>query len=148
MTKAEYASYLQSPHWRRTRARALAQAGYQCTYQFVTWDGYKTCETHRCPNQKHLQVHHLNYEWLWAERDEDLEVLCRDCHLLRHLTCEACGESLFADIDEQDMWERLRTECQESYEGQMDLTILREILSWWPNENLCDHCAHGLLSPD
>lgn len=31
-----------------------------------------------------LEVHHLNYERLGAELDEDLELLCKRCHTIEH----------------------------------------------------------------
>jgi hypothetical protein len=150
MTQEEYARYLQSRHWRRTRARALAKAGYQCTHMFATFDDYNHpfSVVYRCTNRKHLHVHHLTYETLWEEREADLAVLCRDCHLLEHLTCELCGDALFSEMDEAEMWALLRTECQDTYEGHMDLPLLRDILSCWPNGNFCEHCAHVWQSSD
>jgi hypothetical protein len=40
------------------------------------------CERCGLPGYPHyvLQVHHLNYDRLGFERDEDLQVLCLDCH--------------------------------------------------------------------
>jgi hypothetical protein len=66
---AEYVAYLRSQEWRVRRARALYLAGYKCE---------------RCGMQRGrggwLEVHHLTYERLGHERDEDLEVLCQPCH--------------------------------------------------------------------
>ena len=66
---ATYREYLGSWDWLWTRKRALHRAGYRCE---------------RCRSAEHLEVHHLTYERLGHERDEDLEVLCRDCHAVHH----------------------------------------------------------------
>ncbi len=60
-----YAEYLLTPHWRRTRNTTLGRAGWTCQ---------------RCASNVALQVHHLTYERLGAERETDLEVLCQSCH--------------------------------------------------------------------
>ncbi len=64
-----YRNYLQSNHWKETRARALSRANYKCE---------------KCNCTEYLQVHHLNYKHLWNEQDSDLLVLCRTCHLKIH----------------------------------------------------------------
>ena len=42
----------------------------------------------KCTNCGHihvsLDVHHLSYEHLWKEPDEDLLVVCRECHSKIH----------------------------------------------------------------
>lgn len=68
-TVESYQEYLRSAHWRTTRARILKRA-----------DGL--CED--CGKNAATQVHHLNYDHLWAERDEDLVAVCHECHRLRH----------------------------------------------------------------
>jgi hypothetical protein len=64
-----YAEYLQSSWWRARRNDALRAASYRC---------------HRCESKRELQVHHLTYERLGTEHPDDLEVLCRGCHLGEH----------------------------------------------------------------
>lgn len=61
----KYAEYLQTLHWRRTRNAALMRAGYACE---------------DCGKRTGLQVHHLTYARIGAERPEDLCVLCDPCH--------------------------------------------------------------------
>jgi 5-methylcytosine-specific restriction endonuclease McrA len=62
----EYRDYLRSPEWKQTRAAALRQA-------------HGVCE--RCVLPRYgLQVHHVSYDRLGHEEDEDLAVLCPDCH--------------------------------------------------------------------
>src|SRR3954466_14769485 len=68
--RESYRQYLQTPGWRRRRNRALGLAHWQCQ---------------KCSARRGLQVHHLTYERLGSEHDQDLEVLCRDCHEGHHM---------------------------------------------------------------
>jgi hypothetical protein len=68
-----YREYLQTPWWRRRSDRRIRQAGSRCE---------------RCGGRSRLESHHRTkeaYERLGAERDIDLEVLCRDCHEGTHV---------------------------------------------------------------
>lgn len=65
-----YVEYLQTPWWRWRRNRALGLADYRCR---------------QCSTKRDLEVHHTSYDRLGAERDEDLEVVCRGCHLGHHV---------------------------------------------------------------
>lgn len=65
-----YLAYLNSPAWRYRRNLKLWAAKWRCE---------------RCDNKRDLHVHHKTYERLGAERDEDLEVLCADCHEAHHI---------------------------------------------------------------
>lgn len=74
MTKTEYAEYLNSEHWRTTRANR------------ILW-GDGNCEQCKIPRwlaeiayDQDFHVHHLTYATLGAEQFDDLEVLCRRCH--------------------------------------------------------------------
>lgn len=71
MNQSDYAAYLQSPEWQRTRQRALRLAHRRCKI---------------CGNNEGLQVHHKAYDRLGDERDSDLIVLCRLCHKAAHGT--------------------------------------------------------------
>jgi hypothetical protein len=64
-----YPQYLLSRHWKITRQRALLRAGRQC---------------HRCCSSYRLEVHHLTYENLGRELEDDLVVLCANCHADAH----------------------------------------------------------------
>ncbi len=64
-----YDEYLQTPHWKYVRGRTICAAAGQCS---------------RCQNYDALQVHHLSYKHLGDEKPEDLQALCKDCHLLAH----------------------------------------------------------------
>ena len=65
-----YADYIQSADWRMRRNRRLRIAGWRCE---------------RCGDGRALEVHHLTYARLGREWDQDLEVLCGDCHHGEHL---------------------------------------------------------------
>lgn len=63
-----YEQYLQSPHWKKTRARKRK----------------RTNKCGICGATQHLDVHHLNYRHLTDVKMSDLRVLCRRCHQLTH----------------------------------------------------------------
>jgi hypothetical protein len=66
---AEYTTYLRSPKWRATAAKAKALAGNVCARCRMKWHPVE------------LEVHHRTYERLGRELPSDLEVLCRrTCH--------------------------------------------------------------------
>jgi hypothetical protein len=67
--------YLGTPEWRRCRDRALVRARWRCTWP-------------DCREDQNLAVHHLSYERLGEERDDDLRVLCARHHSMRHETLE------------------------------------------------------------
>lgn len=65
-----YQDYLRSPEWQTRRTRSLKLAGYHC--QVCNASGVI------------LNVHHRTYERLGYEYDQDLIVLCQDCHHTFH----------------------------------------------------------------
>lgn len=78
--RRRYEAYINSTKWRRRRDRAIGLAGYCCEACGVTaWD-------------ERLEVHHLTYERLGNERDEDLSVLCHTCHAKADLERAAKGQ--------------------------------------------------------
>ncbi len=76
MTKAEYAQYLKSKHWKAKRKEAIGFYGAKCS----------RCGSQPAPNHSsyYMRVHHKSYEHLGAEPMEDLEVLCLCCHEQHH----------------------------------------------------------------
>ncbi|HSS10017.1 MAG TPA: HNH endonuclease signature motif containing protein [Acidimicrobiales bacterium] len=66
----QYARYLRSPEWRQRRAATLAS--------------HPRCAL--CPSRRNLEVHHVYYDHLGHEPDEDLVVLCARCHSRHHGT--------------------------------------------------------------
>lgn len=68
LTKAEYAEYLRSPHWRQFRKSAEKHLPKVCP----------------CGARRGLHLHHMTYERLGRERLEDVAWLCGDCHHALH----------------------------------------------------------------
>jgi hypothetical protein len=67
---SDYKEYLQTPYWKRRREDKLRAVGRRC----------QLCNR----GSVTLDVHHRTYERLGNELDEDLTVLCRDCHSIYH----------------------------------------------------------------
>ncbi len=65
-----YQEYLQSDEWKYRADRAKKCAGHRC----------QVCNS----TEKSLDTHHRTYDRLGCEQDEDLIVLCRNCHTLFH----------------------------------------------------------------
>ena len=65
----EYNNYLLTEHWKYTRGRALSRSNNKCEL---------------CANTSSLHVHHKTYKNRGKELDEDLIVLCSDCHSRHH----------------------------------------------------------------
>lgn len=63
---AMYEEVLSSDEWRSRRARRIAANRARCE-----WCGWMA---------DRLELHHKTYERLGREREEDLELLCPDCH--------------------------------------------------------------------
>ncbi len=103
-----YLAYLNSSGWRTRRNAALKDAKYRCS---------------ACGSGRNLQVHHLTYERLGAELDEDLRVVCGDCHQQTHIAemeesdgkvylkiaRQALNDDPFARIS--DLAEDVKTRC-------------------------------------
>lgn len=64
----EYAKYLKSAEWNEIRVDVLINR--------------KRCE--RCGSKKRLEVHHLTYKNIFNEQPDDLELLCKKCHVSEH----------------------------------------------------------------
>jgi len=80
-----YKDYLESDDWQDQRKRALHLANHKCQI---------------CGGRFILQAHHKTYERLGEEKDEDLIILCQQCHKAMHgesylncyVMCQTCGE--------------------------------------------------------
>jgi hypothetical protein len=72
LRRMPYGEYLQTPHWQHKREEKLRAMGYRC----------QLCN--RASSEAALDVHHRTYERRGEERDEDLTVLCRECHYRHH----------------------------------------------------------------
>ncbi len=67
--------YLQSLEWKETKRLILLKRGYYCENI--------DCKKH-VTNLFNLHLHHLTYEDLFNEYEEDLMLLCRECHEDEH----------------------------------------------------------------
>lgn len=63
---AEYTEYMQSRRWQERKRRLFKKRGYTC----------EMCGASGLP----LDVHHKNYDRLGRELDDDLLIVCKDCH--------------------------------------------------------------------
>jgi hypothetical protein len=66
--RPDYHEYINSPRWKKRADRIKKRVG--------------CCSV--CKSTNNLNVHHKTYERLGRERNKDLVVLCRDCHLIEH----------------------------------------------------------------
>jgi hypothetical protein len=85
----DYRRYLRSGHWRRLRARIRSQRSDRCEVcGLVRGADLATGRLLRGETRPRtrvvLEVHHLTYERLGQERDEDLQLLCQSCHAGAH----------------------------------------------------------------
>lgn len=69
LDKIDYYDYIESDGWREKADRAKLRAGMRCQL---------------CNRYGTLNAHHRTYERLGNELEEDLIVLCRDCHKMFH----------------------------------------------------------------
>lgn len=114
--KAEYQAYLNSPRWQAIRKRLYREYEYKCAM---------------CGSSINLNVHHITYENLGEEKDEDLTVLCQQCHSDIH------GKHTFFD-DLCIAWNRLfdewEAETDDDKKGVMNvqLTIIDRAMELVP----------------
>lgn len=115
MTPEEYQKYLQTAHWQNIRKRL----------------GHSRC--HCCSGNNRVQIHHVNYERLYAERDEDLRVLCKFCHAWVHDCIDYC----FAPLDRTDwfikLWRsgvRAYVDVRRQYEAEFGKTPETLMVGW------------------
>jgi hypothetical protein len=66
-SKKEYDKYLNTEHWRNLRLKIAEQRNYKCE---------------KCKKivRKSYHIHHLTYDNIGKEKDEDLMFLCEKCH--------------------------------------------------------------------
>ena len=61
----DYYKYIKTQAWEEMRQKVFRRDGYKCVI---------------CNEAKDLNVHHITYENLGAEKVSDLVTLCRNCH--------------------------------------------------------------------
>lgn len=86
MKKSDYLAYLQSEAWQIRRKWKLEQADHRCQV---------------CNSDEQLHVHHRTYDRIGNERENDLTVLCRDCHALYHNRIDHSPPALPAEAAEE-----------------------------------------------
>ena len=69
MSRALYSIYLKSDEWKLIANKCKLLAGNKCSL---------------CHSTKSLQAHHLNYNNIGEEKQEDLVCLCSICHSKKH----------------------------------------------------------------
>lgn len=78
---SRYGAYIASDRWAARRERYFASHPRKCAV---------------CGSKASLELHHLSYERLGRERDDDLAPLCHRCHAAVHLVADSllprCGE--------------------------------------------------------
>lgn len=80
LTKREYYEYIRSDMWKE-RKRLFMKKWYN-----------RFCYT--CETSTQLQVHHLSYEHVGCEYDDELCTLCSTCHSLLHENIQSTDPSL------------------------------------------------------
>jgi len=68
----EYREYLQGDNWKEKRTKKLTRKSNK----------KRRCAI--CASEENLDIHHLNYKDLFNVEQNDLRILCRNCHLLAH----------------------------------------------------------------
>jgi len=81
-----YLSYLKTDAWKEKRKEFLELANYECQ---------------ECGSTENLQIHHLNYENIGEETEDDVEVLCKECHENKELEK---GTDLYGSDEEYGEW--------------------------------------------
>lgn len=70
----DYNDFLESDEWQENKRRIIQDRGYCCE---------------RCGSTEGIKLHHLNYDQeLGSETDDDLMLLCDDCHNDAHKDLE------------------------------------------------------------
>lgn len=79
---------MQSALWKRIRKAAIERAGGRCegTLTLLAFGQHEGVSL-RCPTTEKLHAHHKHYSLRFGgnETDEDLIVLCVDCHRSHHV---------------------------------------------------------------
>ena len=89
MTESEYTAYLASDWWQARRKRAFYLACRRCQSPCCGLSYLRSLTDQEVAEQMgpvayRLEVHHLTYARLGNEADDDLIVLCPECHATAH----------------------------------------------------------------
>lgn len=98
--RTTYIDYMNSFEWKILRDRLIIER--------------KHCKL--CESNKDLQVHHITYENLKNEKDEDIILLCKNCHEKEHTRISKSKNSITAYYksmpDLNKYWERVKIRKQ------------------------------------
>ena len=109
-----YYQYIQTQAWEEMRQKVFRRDGFKCVI---------------CNEAKDLNVHHITYENLGAEKVSDLVTLCRNCHEEIHNGKPSFGWSYEArdTIQRKIMMLLHITPGEETAETERLMKILREV---------------------
>lgn len=79
---ATYQDYLRSEHWQKLRQKFFRKSSRLKRLKKLY--GYLVCEL--CEQAGVLNVHHVTYKRMGAERLGDLFLICENCHFVIHET--------------------------------------------------------------
>ena len=85
MFKEEKQDHLRSLYWKNLKQRRLKKANDLCEY---------------CKKARPLELHHITYKRLGAEKLGDVRVLCRSCHSLLHQNADKIYKSGYSRQNE------------------------------------------------
>lgn len=91
-----YKDYMKSKEWRKRRTMYFAKFGNKCVV---------------CKGSRNVGLHHLSYERLGGELDEDLVALCWHCHYKyheKHGVKRESKETTYRFIQDEQETEELR----------------------------------------
>jgi hypothetical protein len=112
--------------------------GHRCEFRPEIGWAHDPIYGDRCEARTGLDVHHKTYDRVGYETDDDLEVLCRLHHLVRHAMetadCELCGDTM--NVEEDVIITMVEDAIAAAGDGEKvsldDLDI----------PTICDHCEH------
>lgn len=123
---SDYWKLLQSPLWQKKRLLKLEQANWECSYC-----GLK---------DKQLHVHHKQYikgRMPWEYDDEQLDVLCNDCHESMHEVASVLKE-LLSYSNQEEIYSLLL--------GYSEDEIISKLEYSWPEYASIQYRAIGTIA--
>ena len=110
-----YASYIQSPFWRRKKAEYQAEFGIHCEV---------------CGPDMGVDIHHISYQTLFSESHEHLMCLCRKCHKRSHsLAKEADKSDILKSLPKDSRRKRFLSDPEKHISGRLKSSSKRVHIS-------------------
>ena len=118
----DYYSYLKTQAWEEMRQKIFRRDGFKCVI---------------CHEAKNLNVHHITYENLGAEKESDLVTLCQACHekvhsgdpmenLMSHREEDFERRENKLQFDEMNLTDRRRQYREKLLKQEMDEYIIEK----------------------